>query len=164
MNSLTDSDNIGIIGSPGWERGRRQAEMANREVLRAVHAFEVSLHLTPKERSLDWDAEVHAELKSLLESFQRHCKTAEGLGGVVYEAELIQGRTEPLNEVLKSHEQVLKAARALLKNKRVEPERREAYSTFLRAASRLMVAVREHEVKEMDLIYETHWRVNGGEG
>lgn len=148
--------------SKQWERLCDEAKEAHAAVLQAIHKLESTLALPSVDRPQEWRSQVREEMDALVSCLQHHCEESERPGGLISEMELVQGHSQDLTEVVHAHHRVLDAAKAVMDEleRGKKPEAR--YSLLRRQAGHLTAAVREHEAKEIDLIYETFWRVSGG--
>jgi len=145
--------------SAGWESARRAAERAHRALLTAAQRLERSLHMVTARGK--WYDHVRQQLELLNHRFAEHCVASEGPGGIIREMEVRLGHPGEVTAIQTSHHQITELIASLLDELGNDGSVGEPYSRFRRKALQLIGALREHDLRETDLIYETHWRVNG---
>ena len=140
------------------EKFCRETEEAHEALMQAIHQLDVVLlEATRRRERHQWRARADQEISQLIKCLANHCNEAEEYGGLIAEMEYLQGKSEYLTRLQESHEAVLEAARSLLSELHAGSARRSP-SPWLRRLNQLSSAVREHEAREIDVIYETFWR------
>jgi hypothetical protein len=147
-----------------WQRVCEETEEAHVAILDAVHRLESGILLARADAAHQyWQDVVRRELGALIDRFEKHSKASELPSGLIGQVESVRGRSEQVTAVLGIHRKVLESARALLQSL-AEAKSEDHFSLSRRGVAHLTATVREHDAREMDLIYETTSRVMGGEG
>ena len=142
---------------------RRLAEDTLSALLAPVHGLEVALASPAAGSQQEWREHVHEEIVRLIAVWQRHCSLSEQRGGLVYEVEAARGHSRAVTDVINAHTEILDVARSMLTELKDEEEPESPFSRLRREGIGLMASVREHQSKEIELVYETLWREAGGE-
>ena len=147
-----------------WQRACDETESSHVEVLEIVHRLEVGILVAKGEPPRrDWREVARSEVEALIACFEDHSSASELPSGLIGQVESIKGHSEQVTAVTHLHRRVLGLAGSL-RETLVEPKTDESFSLAKRGVAHLTAAVREHEAREIDLIYETSSRVMGGEG
>ena len=147
-----------------WQRVCEETEEAHVALLNAVHRLESGILLARADAAnLDWQDVVQRELREMIDRFEKHSIASESPTGLIGQVESIQGHSEQVTAVITIHRKVLDSARALLQIL-ADAKLEESFSLSKRGVAHFTAAVREHDAREIDLIYETTSRVMGGEG
>jgi hypothetical protein len=152
------------VETESWQSVCDETAAAHVAILKAVHRLESGILLARADAAHQyWRDVVGRELSDLIGYFEKHSATSELPSGLIGQVESVSGHSEQVTAVIEIHRRVLRSARALLQSlgdaKSLEP-----FSLEKREVARLTAALREHEAREIDLIYETNSRVTGGEG
>jgi hypothetical protein len=140
------------------ERFQRQLDLFQAPMVDAAHGLETKLaRLALASSPTAWRSEAASEVEALKEKVEAHVAQAESYGGLIQEMEVLQGHPRELTLLHDSHQEELAAAAALLVNLEVEAADRSP-ATLLRELGRLIAAVRAHQAREVDVIYEIFWR------
>jgi hypothetical protein len=150
--------------SEDWQRVCDETESDHVDILTAVHRLESGVLLARADAEhQQWPDVVRRELAALVAFFEKHSNSSEQPDGLIGQIEAMHGRSEQVTALVANHGEILKSARILLQDlERIPPGERFRLSKG--KIAHLTAAIREHEGREMDLIYETDSRVLGGQG
>lgn len=141
-----------------WERISLESAKAHEAVLHGVHALETALAQPGSEDPAEWRGRIIAELDALVSRLEQYCAQSEAPGGLIAEMEFIQGRSEYVTEVERAHKEVLAAAKSLRQQLIADKDPLAPFSNLRRQAAHFTAALRNHQAREIDMIYETFWR------
>ena len=146
-----------------WRRVCEETDDANAAILKVVHRLEDNFLLARDDAAYHQlrDA-IRREVVALIAQFEEHSRSAESPEGLIGQVEAIHGRSEAVTAITELHRKIPESAKALLRSLDAVSDRPRYASK--REIAYLTAAVREHEAREIDLIYETDSRVMGGEG
>jgi hypothetical protein len=146
-----------------WQRVCDETESSHIAILEIVHRLESAVLLARADAANDWREVARSEVEALIDCFEEHSSASTLPIGLIGQVESIKGHSEQVTAVLDLHHRVMGLARSLLETL-IETKTVEGFSLARRGVAYLTAAAREHEAREIDLIYETSSRIMGGEG
>jgi hypothetical protein len=146
-----------------WQRVCDETESSHIAILEIVHRLESAVLLGRVDAAYGWRDAARSEVEALIDCFEEHSSASELPIGLIGQVKAVKGHSEQVTAVLDLHHRVMGLARDLLETL-IEAKTGESFSLARREVAHLTAAAREHEAREIDLIYETGSRIMGGEG
>lgn len=146
--------------SPNVGRGEdlaRQTRSEHDALLVAMHQLEAALAAAAPGREHCWIDRVRENLSGVQSALERHVASAEGEEGLFAEIDLTRPTLIRSAERLRrEHVDLVQQAEALRRQvAHYGPEERPAFEIIRQQAARLLEALRHHQAREADLIFES---------
>lgn len=135
----------------------RQTRAEHDALLGAMHRLEAALAAAAPGREQPWNERVCADLAGVQAELQNHVASAEGEGGLFAEIDLTRPTlVRQVERLRREHRDLLQQAEALRRQvTHYGPEETPRFADTRQQAARLLEALRHHQAREADLIFES---------
>ena len=142
--------------TPAQEMVTTQTAGEHDALVAAMQRLERALAAAAPGREADWAHRVVGDLRAVRRELEQHRETTEGPDGLFVEIRrAIPGAAYRLEKLREAHAAMLEEADALLASaERMEAAASGSVDAIRRRVSALLSALRAHQAKEVDLIYE----------
>lgn len=135
----------------------RQTRADHDALLVAMHQLEAALAAPAPGREQCWNDRVRENLAGVQSALERHMASAEGEEGLFAEIDLARpSLVRSVERLRREHVDLVQQAEALRRQViHYGPEELPAFNNIRQQAARLLEALRHHQAREADLVFES---------
>jgi hemerythrin-like domain-containing protein len=135
----------------------RRTRTEHDSLLLAMHQLEAALAAAAPGREQRWNDRVQENLAGVQSALEGHVASTEGDHGLFGEIDLTRPTlVRNVERLRREHVDLIQQAEALRRQvAHYGPEELPAYASIRQQAARLLEAIRHHQAREVDLIFES---------